>query len=110
MAHERSDTREIAFLRLMPYRLVKIQKVVYHRLIVHMVRNSTETVIFRNSRNKVFPIVLTECLIVPYNALDRMASPDVRLADNLVKSRSDPYEFLFFHIHQISATALPTVS
>ena len=55
MAHERSDTREIAFLRLMPYRLVKIQKVVYHRLIVHMVRNSTETVIFRNSRNKVFP-------------------------------------------------------
>lgn len=94
----------------MPYRLVEIQKVVYHRLIVHMVRNSTETVIFRDSRNKVFPIVLTECLIVPYNALDRMASPDVRLADNLVKSRSDPYEFLFFHIHRISATALPTVS
>lgn len=54
--------------------------------------------------------VLTECLIAPYNVLDRMASPDVRLADNLVKSRSDPYEFLFFHIHRISATALHTVS
>ena len=61
----------------MLYRFVQIQKTVNFLPVVQMVGNGTESVILRDGRKIVFPVVLPECAVVPlcyYRYLNRYVS------------------------------------
>jgi len=60
---------------MMPRRLVEVEETAYYGLIVHMVGDGAETVILRDGRQIVPAVVLTERLVVPYDALPYKTTP-----------------------------------
>ena len=99
------DMGEHALLRLMSRRLVEVEETAYYGLIVHMVGDGTETVILRDGRQIVPAVVLTERLVVPYDALPYKTTSDERhvckFVERCAHTDESPVLFSFFgHIFQ----------
>lgn len=96
---------KLPLLRLMSCRLVEVEETAYYRLIVNMVGGGTETVILRDGRQIVPAVVLTERLVVPYDALPHKTASYERHVCKFVERSAhtdeSPIPFSFFgHIFQ----------